>query len=77
MLGCSSVMVFVRVLARRLETFAEDRILTEVQGGFRNGRCSDQWLVPRGVCEVRKRAKKTYLAFLDIIKAYDSSLWHK
>ena len=26
--------VFVRVMARRLGKFAEDRILTEAQGGF-------------------------------------------
>ena len=82
-LGCSVVKVFVRVLVRRLEKFAEDRILTEMQGGFRSGRrCSDQWLMLRGVCEVRKRAKKnSYLASLDISKAYDSvwreELWHK
>ena len=32
--------------------FAEDRILTEAQGGFRgHRRCSDQWLVMRGVKE--------------------------
>ena len=40
--------VFVRVLARRLGRFAEDRILTKVQGGFRSGRrCSGQWLAER------------------------------
>ena len=65
--------VFVRVLARRLGRFAEHRILTEVQTGFRSGRrCSDQWLMLRGVCEVRKREKKnSYLVFMDISKAYD------
>ena len=41
-LGCSVGKVFVRVLVWRLGRFAEDRILTEVQGGFRSGRrCSD------------------------------------
>ena len=36
----------MRVMARRLGRFAEDRILSEAQGGFRSpGRCSDQWLV--------------------------------
>ena len=54
-LGCS----VVKVLARRLGGFAEDRILTEVQGRFRSGRrCSDQWLVLRGVHEGRGREKK-------------------
>ena len=71
---CSMVKVFVRVLTRRLGRFAEDRILTEAQGGFRSGKiCSDQWLVLRGVCKVQKREKKnSYLAFLDISKAFDS-----
>ena len=72
------VKVFVRVLARRLGRFAEDRISTEAQGGFRSGRsCSDQWLVLRGVCKVHKREKKnSYLAFLGISEAYDS-VWRE
>ena len=50
----------MRVMARRLGRFAEDRILTEVQGGLRSHRrCSYQWLVLRGVCDLRKREKKT------------------
>ena len=54
-LGCSVVKVFMRVLARRLGRFAEDRTLTQAQGGFRSGRrCSDQRLVLRDVCEVRR-----------------------
>ena len=33
---------------------------------------SDQWLVLRGVCELRKREKKTsYLVFLDVSKAHN------
>ena len=63
----------MRVMTRRLGRFAEDRILTEAEGGFRRHRiCSDQWLVLGCVCELRKREKKTlYLAFLDVSKAYD------
>ena len=82
-LGCNVVKLLVRVLARRLKRFAKDRILTEVQGGFKSGRrCSDQWLVLRGVCQIWKREKKnSYLAFRDICKTYDSvwreELWHK
>ena len=76
------VKVFVRVLARRLGRFAEDRIFTEVQGRFRSGRrCLDQWLVLRGVCEVRKRQKNNSYLALDISKAYDhvwrEGLWHR
>ena len=75
--------VFMRGMVRRLRRFAEDRILMVAHGGFRNHmRCSDQWLVLRGVCELRKREKKTsYLAFLDVSKPYDSvwreGLWCK
>ena len=32
-LGCNVAKVFVRILVRMLERFAEDRILTDVQGG--------------------------------------------
>ena len=67
-------MVVMRLMARRLGKFTEDRILTEAQGGFRSHRrCSDQWLVLRGACELRKGEKKaSYLAFLDASKVYDS-----
>ena len=34
-LGCNVVKVLVRVLVRNLGRFAEDRIFTESQGGFR------------------------------------------
>ena len=37
----------------------------------------DQWLVLRGVRELKKREKKTsYLSFLDVSKVYDS-LWRE
>ena len=40
--------VFMRVMAKRLGRFVEDRILMEAQGGFRvHRRCSNQ-LVLRG-----------------------------
>ena len=42
----------MRVMARRLGRFAEDRILTEAQGGFRSHRgSSNQWLALKGMCE--------------------------
>ena len=47
------------MLARRLGKFAEDRILTEAQGGFRSHRrCSDQWLVLRGVYELKEEGEE-------------------
>ena len=64
-------------------TFAEEEILTEAQGGFRSERrCADQILILRGVCELRRKEKKgTYMAFLDVSKAYDTvwreGLWRK
>ena len=72
------VKVFVRVLARRLGRFVEDKILTKVLGGFRScRRCSDQCLVLRDVCELQKKEKKnSYLAFLDFSKAYES-VWRE
>ena len=43
-LGCSIAKVFKGVMAKRLGGFAENRILTEAQEGFRSHRrCSDQW----------------------------------
>ena len=82
-LGSCVAKVFTRCLTRRLGEFAEDRILTEAQGWFRGKRsCADQILVLRGVCELRRRRRKgTYLAFLDVSKAYDTvwreGLWEK
>ena len=72
----------MREMVRRLGWFAEDRILTEAQGELWSHRCSDKWLVLRGMCELRKREKKTsYLAFLEVSKECDSvrreGLWCK
>ena len=63
-LVCSMAKVFMRVLARRMRRFAEDKILMDAQGGFRNRRCSDQWLV-LGVCEFgRVRIKHTWSSWM-------------
>ena len=44
------------MMVKKLRRFTEDRILTEAKGGFRSHRrCLDQWLVLKGVCELRKR----------------------
>ena len=82
-LGTCVVKVLAKLLSRRLSTFAEEEILTEAQGGFRSERrCADQILILRGVCELRRKEKKgTYMAFLDVSKAYDTvwreGLWRK
>ena len=57
--GCSVGRVFVRVLSR-LGRFAENRILTEAQGGLG----SDQWLVPRDICEVQKKREEEFISGL-------------
>ena len=59
----------MKVLARRLGRFAEDMILKVAQEGSRSLSSSlDQWLVLRDVCELRKREKISYLAFLDVTR---------
>ena len=46
----------------------------ENQGAFRHGRrCEDQLFALKGICAIRKSKKlKTYLAFIDISKAFDT-----
>ena len=74
--------VFMRVMARRLGLFAEGRIFTEAQRGFRCQEMFRSVVGVEGVCVLGKREKKTsHLAFLDISKAYYSvwveGLWCK
>ena len=82
-LGSCVAKVLTRLLSKRLSAYAEEEILTEAQGGFRSERrCADQILILRGVCELRRKEKKgTYVAFLDVSKAYDTvwreGLWKK
>ena len=82
-LGSCVAKVFTRVLTRRLDEYAEERILTEAQSRFRMKRsCSDQILTLRGICELRRRKRRgTYMAFLDLSKAHDTvwreGLWKK
>ena len=82
-LGCCVAKVMTRVLAGRLSKFSDNRILTEGQGGFRPGRgFADQVLVLRSVYDImRSQVIQTFLAFLDLCKAYDTEwrerLWMK
>ena len=52
----------------------ENGIFGEVQGAFRKGRrCEDHIFSLKSICAIRKSKKqKTYLAFLDISKAFDT-----
>ena len=51
-------------------------VLGEAHGGFRkNCQTVDHQFVVNGVCQLRRgEGKKTWLAFLDLRKAYDS-MW--
>ena len=58
-LGSCVAKVFTRVLTRRLGEYAEERILTEAQGGFQAKRsCSDQILILRGDLRAKKEEKR-------------------
>ena len=58
-LGSCVAKVFTRVLTRRLSEYAEERILTEAQGGFRTKRsCSDQILILRGGLQAKKKEEE-------------------
>ena len=65
--------VFARVLNEREKGLAVDQVMDE-QGGFRAGRgCNDQiFAVKRIVEKTIEKDKKTYMAFVDLDKAYDS-----
>ena len=67
--------VLVSIIERQTMTFLEDKnILGECQGAFRkNRRCEDQIYSLKGMCTIRKKNKKnTFLAFLDVSKAFDT-----
>ncbi len=66
--------VFNRVLNNRIQEAAENsELLGEIQNGFRQGRrATDNLLVLETLIRKVKREKKpTFLALLDITKAYD------
>lgn len=78
----------VRIIEDQIMSYLEDNnTLGELQGAFRKGRrVEDHLFSLKGICSIRKSAKsKTYLAFLDISKAFDmvdrtklfSLLWSK
>jgi hypothetical protein len=67
--------VLTTIMEHQIMDYVEDNnILGECQGAFRRGRrCEDHIFVLKGICSLRKsRKKRTYLAFLDISKAFDT-----
>ena len=65
--------VFARVLNERVKMATVDKVMDE-QGGFRTGRgCNDQIFAVKQIVEKTiEKDKKTYMAFVDLEKAYDN-----
>ena len=70
--------LYESVLANRLSRLLDgydrrgDHLLSQFQGGFRRGRgCQHQsWVLSELIKSNARRGKKTYVAFLDVRKAY-------
>ena len=86
LLAISSVpsKVFEKVLDARIQAWAERvGLLSDLQGGFRGGRCTvDQLFALNEITAIRREAgDPTFLAFIDVAKAYDRvwrpGLWWK
>jgi exonuclease III len=74
-ISCVVYKVLVTIIEQQVMNFIEDKnLLGENHGAFRKGRrCEEHIFSLKGVCSIRKSAKqKTYLAFLDISKAFDT-----
>ena len=73
-LGSCVAKVWARILTVRLGEYAEENILTDAQGEFTaKRRCADQFMILKGVCELRKRKKKSiWLGYMVVSKAYDT-----
>ena len=66
--------VYAKIIEQSVMSYMEDNdILSEVQGVFRRDRrTEDNIFTLQGICALRKSKKdKTFLAFLDISKAFD------
>ena len=67
--------VLVTIIEEQTMQYVENKnILGEYQGAFRkHRRCEDHIFSLKGICSIRKTKKKrTYLAFLDVSKAFDT-----
>ena len=82
-LGSHIGKVFCSIMKERLCQAVEGDIIGEAQGGFRKNRQTvDHLFVVSGIAQLRRiEGKKTWMAFLDLKKAYDSvwreGLWEK
>ena len=76
-LGSHLRKLFCQILKSRLEIVERGGILGEAQGGFRRDRQTiGQLFVLNSVIQLRRsRGKKTWLAFLDLSKAFPSVWW--
>ena len=71
--------IFNRIIAMSISKFLEkSNVLSEVQGGFRpEHRCEDHIFTLKSICASRlAEGKKTFLAFLDFRKAFDT-VWRE
>jgi hypothetical protein len=65
---------FAIIIEEQVMAYVESNdLLGDYQGAFRRGRrCEDHIFALKGICSIRRTKKqKTYLAFLDISKAFD------
>ena len=69
--------VYEAIIQKGVDEWAEEKeIIKEEQGGFRRKRgCQDQIFILNSVLNRRKK-EKTYCAFIDLRKAYDS-VWRE
>ena len=70
--------MFCSILKERLYQAVDGAIIGEAQGGFRKNRLTvDHLFVVSGISQLRRiEGMKTWLAFLDLKKAYDS-VWRE
>ena len=83
-LGCNLCKLYLKVIEQRLRVMTEKyEILGDCQNGFRQGRrCQDNlYILNRYIQENKSKKENSFLAMLDITKAYDrvhrEILWEK
>ena len=74
-ISCVAYKVLVKIIETQVTGYCEtNNLFGEYQGAFRKGRrCEDNLFSLKGICAIRKSKKQnTYLAYLDISKAFDT-----